>query len=77
MFSSVKPSHLAELARHPEASWVEGSSGLQYLRIPENVINPDAQKVPNPLKSGEAEYRSITLIPQHHDGGVFKAPYDE
>ncbi|MEY4668588.1 MAG: hypothetical protein RL518_1287 [Pseudomonadota bacterium] len=72
----VKPDEMAKLSRHPDAKLVQGESGLSYLTVPENVINPQAEKHHCPI-NGRLEFRSVLVAPVSENGIPFKAPYEE
>lgn len=75
MMHFAKPEQLEQLTLHPEAKRVEGASGLSYLSVPENVINPDAVKRFCPLANAE-RYRDVLITPLSADGSQLNAPYD-
>lgn len=75
MMHFAKPGQLDQLALHPEAKRVVGDSGLSYLSIPENVINPDAAKRFCPLTNSE-RYRDVLVTPVLADDTTLNTPYD-
>jgi len=68
---------IQELAKHPEAQWVEGSSGMQYLSIPVNAINPNAEPLRHPTDPSFKHYHRVLVIPETDGTSGFRAPYDE
>jgi hypothetical protein len=72
----AKPDEIAKLSKYPEARVVQGTSGLSYLTIPENIIAPDAQKHFCPL-SNTVDFQRVLVVPESSDGIVFNAPYEE
>lgn len=71
----AKPDEMAKLRASPEASVVTGESGLEYLHVPENVVNPDAQQRVC-LLTGELRYRDVLVIPRADNGHIFAPPYE-
>jgi hypothetical protein len=67
---------MAKLARHPEAQLVQGESGLSYLTVPENLINPEAEKHHCPIND-RLKFRSVLVAPVSENGITYNPPYDE
>jgi len=75
MTNFAKPAQIAELARHPEAQYVQGESGLSYLSIPENLVNPQAQQHLCPI-TNTLQFRRVFVTEIGDDGIPYNAPYD-
>ena len=76
MFKIVPRREIDTLANHPSSSWAEGLSGERYLRVPENLINRDAEKVAHPMDPDRVDFRQVTLIPEANDTISFNLPYE-
>lgn len=70
----VTAAQMNELAKHPEARWTEGSSGLQYLSVPANVIDRDATPLRHPTDPTYEWYPHVIVL---SEAAFSKAPYEE
>jgi hypothetical protein len=75
MTNFAKPSQIAELARHPEAQYVQGESGVSYLTVPENLVNPEAKEHLCPV-TNTMGFRKVLVTEIGEDGIPYNAPYD-
>jgi hypothetical protein len=71
----AKPDEIAKLSTHPEAQLVEGTSGLSYLTVPENIINEEAQKHFCPIRNS-IEFRRVLVVPVASDGISLNTTYE-
>lgn len=75
MFANAKK--MEELAKHPEARWVEGASGMKYLSVPANAIDTNIEPLRHPTDPSFKHFHSVLVIPEVGGTTAIKAPYDE
>ena len=70
----ANPDRMKQLEQHPDANWVEGSSGMKCLTVPADAVNLRLDPLRHPTDPSYVVPARVLVLPEV---GVDKPPYEE